>query len=130
MKFLQMMSSITKEACCIVKYTVVSSIHGVATFVAVLLPYGMYILGQYAAIGRGYIGSGAELLIPIVVSIVVYYMREIGNRSNKGSKVPMPAKRFTSLDEYGEVSIEQDRLNELILYVADLEDWMAKRGML
>ena len=57
-------------------------------------------------------------------------MKAIGNRAGKGASIPMPSKRFTEVDGDGEVTVEQSRLTELILYTADLEDWFAKRGML
>lgn len=130
MKFLKTLGAITYEMWCGIRYVVVSNVYNVAVIASAILPYAMYVLGQYLAVERGYIGFGGELAIPVVVGIVVHYMKEIGNRANKGKRVPVPAQRFTSVDEDGEVSIEQDRLNELILYMADLEDWFDKRGML
>lgn len=130
MKLLHMVKDITMEVLCTVKYTVVSSSYNVATLALVVLPYAMYALGQWVALERGYIGFGGEILIPVVVGVLAYYMKEIGNRYNKGKSIPVPSKRFTSVDPDGEVSIEQSRLNELILYTADLEDWFTKRGML
>lgn len=130
MNFIRTMASITYEAWCTIRYIAVSSVYNVAVAISAVLPYAMCVLGQYAALQRGYIGFGGELFIPIIVGIVTYYMKAFGNRANKGSRVPIPVKRFTTVDEDGEVSIEQSRLNELLLYTADLEDWLEKRGML
>ena len=33
-------------------------------------------------------------------------------------------------DDYGEVSIPNNRIQELILYLADLEDWLERKGLL
>ena len=41
---------------------------------------------------------------------------------------PVPAKRFTSESEDGEVSIEKNRLQEMILYVSEVEDWLESSG--
>ena len=37
---------------------------------------------------------------------------------------------FTEVDDYGEVSIPNNRIQELILYLADLEDWLERKGLL
>lgn len=41
---------------------------------------------------------------------------------------PVPAKRFTSESRDGEVSIEKNRLQEMILYVSEVEDWLESSG--
>lgn len=41
---------------------------------------------------------------------------------------PVPAKRFTSESRDGEVSIENSRLQEMIIYVCDVEDWLESSG--
>lgn len=41
---------------------------------------------------------------------------------------PVPAKRFTSESRDGEVSIEKNRLQEMILYVSEIEDWLESSG--
>lgn len=41
---------------------------------------------------------------------------------------PVPVKRFTSERRDGEVSIENGRLQEMILYVCDVEDWLESSG--
>ena len=41
---------------------------------------------------------------------------------------PVPVKRFTSESKDGEVSIEKNRLQEMILYVSEVEDWLESSG--
>lgn len=41
---------------------------------------------------------------------------------------PVPSKRFTSESGDGEVSIEKNRLQEMILYVSEVEDWLESSG--
>lgn len=41
---------------------------------------------------------------------------------------PVPPKRFTSESGDGEVSIEKNRLQEMILYVSEVEDWLESSG--
>ena len=41
---------------------------------------------------------------------------------------PVPSKRFTSESRDGEVTVENSRLQEMIIYVCDVEDWLESSG--
>ena len=41
---------------------------------------------------------------------------------------PVPPKRFTSESRDGEVTVENSRLQEMIIYVCDVEDWLESSG--
>lgn len=129
-KCMRMLWEITRGIGYSVLYFVESNLRYVAGLIDIGLPYGMYLLGQAMALERGEFAIGGEIFVPAIVCIVVYYIKEIANRCNKGKRIPVPRERFTEVDEDGEVSIENSRLQELILYVADLEDWLERRGLL
>lgn len=89
------------------------------------LPYIILLVGtQYS--------SGNKLLAVISITIaqvVLLYLKALLNRKGKGANVPIPNSRFTKVDGYGEVSIERERLQELIIYMCDLEDYFERTGM-
>lgn len=113
-----------------VVYFVESNLRNFANLLNVLLPYAMLFIGQYAYEKRDGFIIGGELFIPVIVYIVVYFIRSYANKIGKGTTIPVPQKRFTSVDDNDEVSIEHNRLQELLLYVADLEDWLERKGHL
>lgn len=128
---MKMLTDATKSLVAEVTYCVTFNMRYVATLIEAMCPFGMYFLGQRLALERGYFDIGGEIAIPIIVIILVYYMRELSNKCNKGTRIPLPHKRFTEVDnDTGEVNIRQDRVQELILYVADLEDWLERKGWL
>lgn len=130
-RIIKLVADATKTMFCEIAYFFTFNIRYVAVLVEVACPYGMYFVGQRLALDRGYVAVGGELVLPIVVMVVVYYMKEISNRCNKGVRIPLPIKRFTEVDhETGEVNVRQDRVQELILYLADLEDWLERKGWL
>ena len=48
---------------------------------------------------------------------------------NSGKNIPVPYERFTNVDyENGKADVEQKRIQEMILYMADLEDWFDRNG--
>ena len=109
-----------------VRYWFDNNIRNLPTLLNIILPYLMYFLGVKIKIRHLYL----VLLIPVIVYLISYYSKSYANKINKGSAIPVPSKRFTQEDEFGEVSIDQDRLSELILYMADLEDFLSRKGLL
>lgn len=102
-----------------------------ANLISAATPYMMYFIGQNVVLKRGRFAVGRELFIPILIAVLVYYLRQIANRSGKGNSMPVPEKRFTEVDEStGEVTVLTARTEEMLLYVADLEDWFERRRML
>lgn len=102
----------------------------VGDVVEFLLPYVMLYLGGQLYAARGKQTFGGELFVPIVVFFAIRVIRVCADRANVGRRVPLPKKRFTEVDDDGEVSIENSRIQELLLYVADLEDWFHRKGWL
>ena len=111
------------------KYFIESNLRNLATLLNVSLPYIMFFIGQYVFDYRGKITVGTEILIPIAVCFIIYIIRSYANKIGKGTTIPVPNKRFTEEVE-GEVSVENSRVQELILYLADLEDWFERKGLL
>lgn len=113
-----------------VTYFVVSNMRNFANVLSFSCYYLMYFLGQYIQSGDfNFIYSG-ELIIPIAIVLTVCFLHSAANKTGKGNTCPVPIKRFTEVDEDGEVSIEHSRLQELLLYMADLEDWMERKNIL
>lgn len=115
----------------VVGYFVENNLKNFATLLSIMLPFVMLLIGQAVALKRGNFAIGSEILIPPFVGVIIYFIRSFANKLGKGITVPIPKKRFTEVDnETGEVNILNDRVQELILYVADLEDWLQRKGLL
>jgi len=129
-KFLRIILEIIAEAIKSISLFIVNNLRNFANMLVLIAPYLMLFVGQAVYKERGYISTGGELFIPILILIIVYIIRSFANKIGKGVTIPIPSKRFTEVDEDGEVSIRHDRLQELILYIADLEDWLERKGLL
>lgn len=123
-------ADIIQDATNTLVYFLVYNMRNFATILNILLPYAMLFIGEYVGITRGYYSAGGEIFLPVLVGTVILYIRAVASRLNKGYMVPVPAKRFTEISEDGEVSVEVSRTQELILYVADLEDYLERKGLL
>lgn len=65
------------------------------------------------------------VLTQVICFITTKYLK-YSEVEDKG--FPVPVKRFTSESRDGEVSIENRRLQEMIIYVCDVEDWLESSG--
>lgn len=124
---------ITKEIISDIIYNVLlfieKNLRNFATLIYMLLPYAMMFIGQYVYDYRNKYSVGGEVFVPLVAMVIIYMLNQYANRLGRGITVPVPRTRFTTIDEDGEVTIEVERLNELLLYTADLEDWFERKGM-
>lgn len=111
-------------------YFFTSNMRNFANVLNVSCPYLMYFIGQYVQTGNFKFIFSYYLIIPITIVLLTYYLHSAANKTGKGNTCPIPIKRFTEVSEDGEVSIEQSRIQELLLYVADLEDWFERKNML
>lgn len=129
-KLWRIIIEVTVDALCAFAYFIKNNLTNFANVLNLILPYMMYFVGQYVMLKRGAITVGYELCTPIVFVVVIYYLRSSANKMGKGITIPIPDKRFTKVDDDGEVSIEHKRVQELLLYTADLEDWLERKGLL
>jgi len=127
-KFLRITVEILIEAWCSFGFWLENNLRSFAILMELILPYAMLIIGQKTFEERGVFAVGGEVFIPVIVMFVVTYIRSYTNKIGKGSKIPRPAKRFTEVSDDGEVSVDFNRQQEMILYLADLEDWMERKG--
>lgn len=126
----EVVGAVVYEGWCEVVYFFAINMRYIANLISIAVPYGMYILGQYLALERGTFAVGGELFLPVVIALLVNGLRGIANKTNKGARIPKPDVRFTDVSEDGEVSVREERLPEMLLYMADLEDWMERKGWL
>ena len=95
-----------------------------------MLPYSMFYIGQYFySLENKFIVIDLILLLPIITYIIIYIIKGILKKTgNSKSTMPIPKHRFTVLIDDDEVVIKKGMLNELILYVYDLEEWLERKG--
>ena len=71
---------------------------------------------------------GYEVLIPIIAYIILSILNNFLNKINKGYDIPLPRERFTTLNDNGNVSVDNSSINDIILYLYDLEEYLKSKG--
>ena len=65
------------------------------------------------------------VLVQVACFLTSKYLKYIEVEDNG---FPVPTKRFTTESRDGEVTVENSRLQEMIIYVCDVEDWLESSG--
>lgn len=106
------------------------SMGGIARILLFLNPYifGLLVWKSYEI--RGYFAFGGEWLVPAIVSIVAWWLQAKASRLNYGDSIPVPRVRLTEVSPDDVVTVPRHRMQEMLLYLADLEDWLERTGRL
>ena len=72
----------------------------------------------------------ASIIFPIIVFICCSLMLAIANENNVGDDFPLPFKRFTKDDEFQGIAVKKEDVNDMIMYVNDLENWLERKGFI
>ena len=110
-----------------VKYAVLDNLHGISSVILFVSPLACMWIGEYCAYRRGGVEIGGEWFIPFILVIIAFVLRGCANAIGSGSNVPIPYERFTEVDG-DEVSVPIEREQEMILYVAAVEDYLERTG--
>ena len=93
-------------------------------------PYVCLFIGEYVCKVRNGFSIGGEIFFPLVIFIIICYVKKFLNRIGKGERIPVPESRFTVVSDDGEITMERERLEELMVYVSELEDYLENKGLL
>ena len=126
-RFFSIMFAIVVELFIMILDVIGRNLRNLALLLQIGLPYLMWYLGAYLYEERGEFAVGGELFVPLVVFLVIYFVGSFANHIGKGERIPVPEKRFTEVDD-GEVSIPVSRQDEMLFYLADLEDYLERKG--
>lgn len=106
------------------KYNVVKELDKIAVIIEIAIPV---VLSQiYADITK-------LIIVSIVMTVIVHYITKVGKKLNNETygDLPLPRYRMTKIDSDGFVSlIDQDDLQELVLYMHEVEQYLTKKGKL
>lgn len=105
--------------------------------ISLILRISKYILKALRIITALFVGiinmyypSYYWLILIVIVWIITSILQVYLNQKNLGDSIPIPTKRFSEDVGDGEIRIENNRLEELILYVNELENYFVLNGFM
>lgn len=105
------------------KYGFIEELDKIAVIIQIFIP--IIIVKMELSIPKMLIVSCATIL-------ATKYIKEVGYKLNNVTErgFPIPTKRFTEQDENGFIGIEEERTQEAIIYLCDVEDYLKSKGWL
>lgn len=103
---------------------------GLGNALLVFGPFATLFVGEYVYADRGCWAVGSEVVMPLIFVIAGFALKSYARVSRVDlSNIPVPYDRFTNVDyDSGQVDVDYNRIREMILYMADLEDWFDRNG--
>lgn len=98
----------------------------------IMIPFMSLILGAATFEMRGQFSIGSEWGLVALLELISYLLKRYARQDRIYNEfdLPIPAKRFTQNVGGGEYQVDTERLQEMILYVADVEDWLKDNDLL
>ena len=103
--------------------------------IALKLPVSVLYLLPYVVIASAWFAGCSTVILmnmfwlTVLAQVVCFITSKYLEYSEvEDTGFPVPPKRFTSESRDGEVSVEKSKLQEMILYVSEVEDWLESSG--
>lgn len=110
------------------KYFISINIKYLIKLIDISIPYIYAYISILLYRDRNRLIIGYEVLIPIIAYIILSVLNNFLNKINKGYDIPLPRERFTTLNDNGNVSVDNSSINDIILYLYDLEEYLKSKG--
>lgn len=110
------------------KYFISINIKYLVKLIDISIPYIYAYISILLYKDRNSFIIGYEVLIPIIAYIILSVLNSFLNKINRGNDIPIPRERFTTLNDNGNVSVDNSSINDIILYLYDLEEYLKSKG--
>ena len=110
------------------KYFISINIKYLIKLIDISIPYIYAYISILLYRERNSLIIGYEVLIPIITYIILSVLNNFLNKINKGYDIPLPRERFTTLNDNGNISVDNSSINDIILYLYDLEEYLKSKG--
>lgn len=72
---------------------------------------------------------GGTITIAVILEFLCYIFYELSKfYGAEATELPVPSSRFTTVDKDGMVSVDKNRIQEMIVYVGEVEDYLSDIG--
>lgn len=120
---------VIEEAIYTTMYTLKTNLYVFGKLIELSAPYIMWYITIMNYKQRGHFTVGGEIFLPVVILFTSSVLKKISNNSRNGYEIPVAKKRFTINEDFGEITINEEDLQEVILYLYDVENYIEKRGL-
>lgn len=122
-KLSQVMIRTVKEMTKSLKYGIIEELDKIATLIQILVPILILKITDDVVI---------MIVLSTLFAVFIKYIKEVGYKLNNVTErgFPLPLHRFTKQNEQGFIDIEDEDMEQAILYLCDVEEYLKKKGLL
>lgn len=105
------------------KYGIVEELDKIAVIIQILIP---------VVIANTSLSIPGMIVVSCLLVMVTKYIKEVGYKLNHVTDrgFPIPIRRFTDKDNEGFVDIKEEDMQEAVLYLCEVEDYLKSKGLL
>lgn len=122
---MKILKKVFKELFAEAKFFVKRNIKFWVSMAFVLNPTIMMFLCEYEVVSFDF-----SVTMMLTIHAVLCLLKKGIEVCGLDNDIPVPNERFTEISEDGEVSVNYERLQEMLIYMADLEDYLEMKGLL
>lgn len=117
---------VIKESVKSVTYKIKSNMGEIGSFSNILIPYVCILCERNGILSNWFL----LVVIPLILLYSCYIMKAVDMvfHNRTVDNIPLPYKRFTTEDNEGTITVEEGRIEELLLYVDELENELERLG--
>lgn len=105
------------------KYAVIEELGKIAIVIQIIIPIICFYAGM---------DMKTFVFVIVMLTIAVKYIKEVGYKLNNVSErgFPLPGHRFTKTDNNGFIMVKDEDMQEAILYLCDVENYLRNKGLI
>lgn len=112
-----------------VSFFVKTNMQNVGDILNIATPYIMWYVAIDLYDKRGKFAIGSEIFLPVFLLLLSAVLKRLAYACNSSrDRVPVYYKRFTAVDEEGEITVAEEDLQEMLIYLSDVEDYIVRKG--
>lgn len=118
-----------RESVVTLRYNIKDNLGKIGNFIYIVIPYVCILCERNGMLLHN---NFLTFVIPLLLVYIVYIVKKADaichNRTS--DNIPLPYNRFTTEDADGMITVEEGRMEELLLYVDELENELERLGKL
>lgn len=105
------------------KYAVIEELGKIAIVIQIIIPIICFYAGM---------DMKTFVFVIVLLTVIVKYIKEVGYKLNNVSErgFPLPGHRFTKMDNNGFIMVKDEDMQEAILYLCDVENYLRSKGLI
>lgn len=126
-KIYKVLFGVVKESIFSLAFYLKNGLSFIGTLIQILIPYLILLYLDVKPVQNPFL-----FVVPIILYYVSYVLKKtyLTYFNRTVDNIPIPTKRYTKEDEDGTITVNKEEVQDMLLYLCDLENELIKLGKL